>query len=410
MTASGQVQSPINKDKTPPYKIAGLVLLVIFAVVVALVWTQFRGGFADPERLTLYSPRSGLSMDPGSKVTYNGVEIGRVVGIDPVESDGEPSAKIMLDVNRQFVSLIPENVVAEIKASTVFGNKYIAFSTPPDPDAARVTKDTKIKAQGVTTEFNTLFETVVSVTKQVDPIKLNQTLTATAQALDGLGERFGQSLDNGNTILGELNPQMPQIRQVNQGLADLADVYADASPALFDGLNNAVTTARTLNDQQKNIDQALMSAVGFGNTGGDVFERSAPYLVRGTKDLLPTSDLLDEYSPALFCTIRNFHDLEPKARAAFGGGNSYSLNTRTEITGAANPYVYPDNLPRVNASGGPEGRPGCWQPITRDLWPAPYLVMDDGVSIAPYNHVELGQPIAIEYVWGRQIGENTINP
>ena len=48
----------------------------------------------------------------------------------------------------------------------------------------------------------------------------------------------------------------------------------------------------------------------------------------------------------------------------------------------------------MNANGGPEGRPGCWQPITRDLWPAPYLVMDTGASIAPYNHFELGQPIA----------------
>jgi phospholipid/cholesterol/gamma-HCH transport system substrate-binding protein len=50
---------------------------------------------------------------------------------------------------------------------------------------------------------------------------------------------------------------------------------------------------------------------------------------------------------------------------------------------AGNPYVYPDNLPRVNARGGPEGRPGCWQKITRDLWPAPYLVLDTGASIAP---------------------------
>ena len=72
--------------------------------------------------------------------------------------------------------------------------------------------------------------------------------------------------------------------------------------------------------------------------------------------------------------------------------------------------MYPDNLPRVNAHGGPGGTPGCWQPITRDLWPAPYLVMDTGATIAPYNHFELGQPIPIEYVWGRQIGENTINP
>ena len=80
------------------------------------------------------------------------------------------------------------------------------------------------------------------------------------------------------------------------------------------------------------------------------------------------------------------------------------------VGGAPNPYVYPDNLPRVNARGGPGGAPGCWQPITRDLWPAPTLVMDTGASLAPYNHIEVGSPWAVEYVWGRQMGDQTINP
>jgi phospholipid/cholesterol/gamma-HCH transport system substrate-binding protein len=80
------------------------------------------------------------------------------------------------------------------------------------------------------------------------------------------------------------------------------------------------------------------------------------------------------------------------------------------VGGAPNPYVYPDNLPRVNARGGPGGAPGCWQPITRDLWPAPSLVVDTGASLAPYNHIDTGSPYAIEYVWGRQVGDNTINP
>ncbi len=141
----------------------------------------------------------------------------------------------------------------------------------------------------MTTEFNTLFETVTSVSEKVDPIKLNQTLTATAQALQGLGDRFGQSIINGNEILADLNPKMPQIRRDNQLLADLGDVYANAAPDLFDGLENAVTTARTLNEQQGNIDQALMASIGFGNTGADIFERGGPYLVRGAQDLIPTS-------------------------------------------------------------------------------------------------------------------------
>jgi phospholipid/cholesterol/gamma-HCH transport system substrate-binding protein len=409
MTAPNQTQSPVNAPRTPPYKIAGLVLLLVFAVVVTLVWMQFRGDFNNPEKLTLISSRSGLSMDPGSKVTYNGVEIGRVSGIDAVDINGEPRAKVTLDVNRKFVGLIPSNVDAEIKASTVFGNKYIAFSTPANPSPQRVSSSTPIDVSSVTTEFNTLFETVVSVAQKVDPIKLNETLSATAQALDGLGNGFGESLVNANTILADINPQMPRIREDNRALADLAEVYADNAPDLFDGLENAVTTARTLNEQQDNVDQALMAAVGFGNTGGEIFEKGGPYLVRGAADLVPTGALLDEYSPMLFCTIRNFHDVEPKVASSLGG-NGYSLNTHSEVLGAANPYVYPDNLPRVNAKGGPEGRPGCWQPVTRDLWPQPYLVMDTGASIAPYNHIELGQPIAIEYVWGRQIGENTINP
>ena len=48
-----------------------------------------------------------------------------------------------------------------------------------------------IDASSVSTEFNTLFETVMAIAEQVDPIKLNQTLTATAEALTGLGDGSG---------------------------------------------------------------------------------------------------------------------------------------------------------------------------------------------------------------------------
>jgi phospholipid/cholesterol/gamma-HCH transport system substrate-binding protein len=385
----------IRGHRTPPYKTAGLALSLAMVAVLVLVYCQFRGAFLDRERLTMISGRAGLSMDPGAKVTYNGVEIGRVGKVEAFTVSGGPEAKITLDVDPKYLKLIPQNVDATINATTVFGNKYIAFSSPKNPSPQRINSSDVIDATHVTTEFNTLLQTMVSVAKKVDPIKLNQTLTATAEALDGLGDRFGQAIVNGNQILGDLNPQMPEIRRDNQLLADLGEAYANAAPDLFDGLENAVTTARTLNEQQANIDQALMAAVGLGNTGGDIFERGGPYLVRGVQDLVPTSGLLDEYSPELFCMIRNYHDADIKI---------------TSLVGAGNPYVYPDNLPRVNAHGGPEGRPGCWQPITGDLWPAPYLVIDTGASIAPYNHFESGQPMLIDYVWGRQIGENTINP
>jgi phospholipid/cholesterol/gamma-HCH transport system substrate-binding protein len=396
----------------PPYKTAGAVFLVIAAVVGAFIYLQFRGDLTDKAQLTLLSPRAGLVVEPGSKVTYNGVEIGRVSRIGMVDEHDTPMAKLTLDVNPRYLKYIPANVAAEIRATTVFGNKYISFSSPKDPSPQRITPNGVIDASSVTTEFNTLFETVTAIAEQVDPIKLNQTLAAAAEALSGLGDRFGESLDNGNRILGELNPQMPQITEDTRRVADLADLYADASPDLFDGLEHGVRTAQTFNEHRADIDEALMAALGFANDAADSLERGGPYLVRGAADLVPTTQLLDEYQGEILCTIRKYSVVQKQVSKALGG-NGYSLAAASGTfsgLGAANPYIYPDNLPRTNAHGGPEGRPGCWQDVTRYLWPAPYLVMDTGASIAPYNHIELGQPMFIDYVWGRQVGEYTINP
>jgi phospholipid/cholesterol/gamma-HCH transport system substrate-binding protein len=387
----------------------GAALLLVGVLVLTLVYLQFRGDFTPKAELTLVASRAGLVMEPGSKVTYNGVEIGRVAGISEIERDGRPAAKLALNVNPKYIKLIPANVVANIEASTLFGNKYVSFTSPKDPEQQHVSANSEIDVRSVTTEFNTLFETVTSIAEKVDPIELNATLSALAEALNGLGGKFGESIVNGNHILAQLNPRMPQIRHDVQRLADLADVYTKASPDLWDFLQNAVTTARTLTRQQDDLDAALLAAVGVGKSGEDIFARGGPYLARGAADLVPTAQLLDTYSPELFCMVRNFHDVAPKVANALGG-NGYSLAAAGSIVGAPNPYVYPDNLPRVNAHGGPGGRPGCWQAITRDLWPAPYLVMDTGASLAPYNHFEIGQPMFTEYVWGRQYGENTINP
>jgi phospholipid/cholesterol/gamma-HCH transport system substrate-binding protein len=429
----------VNKAPFQPFRVAGLIVFLVGALVLWLVFLQYKGDFTDKTKLTMLSDRAGLVMDPGSKVTYNGVQIGRVANIDEVERDGKPAVKFTLDVYPKYLHLIPANVDAKIVATTVFGEKYVSMTAPENPLPQQITPSHVIDARSVTTEINTLFQTITQIAEKVDPVKVNLTLSAAAQALSGLGDKFGQSIINGSAALDEINPRMPIIRHDVQQLARLGDTYANASPDLFDFLNNASTTAHTVHAQEKDLDQALLAAAGFGATGAEIFNKGGPYLARGAKDLVPTAQLLDTYSPELFCSVRNLHDGEPKVAAFAGGANGYSLRSETEIFsglglalslpglgltiatqgllglaglvgGAPNPYVYPENLPRINAHGGPGGAPGCWQTITRDLWPAPTLIMDTGNSLAPYNHIDTGSPYAVEYVWGRQMGDQTINP
>lgn len=159
---------------------------------------------------------------------------------------------------------------ADINASTVFGNKYVALRSPEDPSPQRVSAGSEITGTWVSTEFNTLFETIMAIAERVDPVQLNQTLTAAAQALGGMGATFGESLTDGNAILERLNAQMPQFRRDVRGLAELADIYAGAAPDLFDGLAAAAQTAGTLHDERAAVDGALMSAIGFSGTAGDI--------------------------------------------------------------------------------------------------------------------------------------------
>ncbi|MGB3331175.1 MAG: MCE family protein [Mycobacterium sp.] len=397
-----------NKVHNPPFRLAGLVTFAVLALIGGLVYGQFRGSFTKTTSLTMVAPRAGLVMDPGGPVTYNGVQIGRVAAIAPTEYENKPAAKFTLDVNPKYIKLIPSNVKADILATTLFGNKYVSLTAPEHPARERITSKSII-ATSVTTELNTLFETVNNLSEHIDPIKLNLTLHAAAEALTGLGDKLGESLVNGNAILDDVNARMPSFRRDLKGFATLGEVYADGAPDLIGFLDTSVVTVKTITNQQKELDSALLGAAGVGNLGADVTERFGPYFRRQFSDLVPVSALLDEYSPELFCAIRNLAEGAPKVYE-FLGGDGYALDTVSELVGPANPYVYPENLPRYNARGGPGGAPGCWQEITHDFWPAPYLVADTGVSQAPYNHFDTGSPLAIDYVWGRQVGDNTINP
>src|SRR5258708_14584664 len=89
----------------PPFKAIGLGMIVVMGLVGLVLYLQFRGDLTPRTKLTMVAARAGLVMDPGSKVTYNGVEIGRVSTISEITRDGRPAAKLVLDVTPKYLKL-----------------------------------------------------------------------------------------------------------------------------------------------------------------------------------------------------------------------------------------------------------------------------------------------------------------
>ncbi|OQZ89453.1 CE-family protein, partial [Mycobacterium alsense] len=59
----------INPSREPPYRWITAGVFIVLAVIMVLVYLQFRGAFTAKTQLSMLASRAGLVMDPGSKVT-----------------------------------------------------------------------------------------------------------------------------------------------------------------------------------------------------------------------------------------------------------------------------------------------------------------------------------------------------
>ncbi|MQY24631.1 MCE family protein [Nocardia aurantia] len=329
-------------------KLAGLGMVLALVAIVAVALTMFAGGFTSTEAVYIDTPRAGLVLDPDAKVKIRGVEIGRVQSI----SYAGDQARLRLAIDPHELTLVPANATVDIRSTTVFGAKYVNFAVPEQPSADHLRPGATVAAQAVTVEFNTLFQHLSDVLAKVQPEKLNATLTALGTALQGRGDELGRLLADSDHYLRDINPSLPDLQRDLQTSVPVTNLYADTAPDLLRTTGNAAVTGGTLVRHQDDLDAVLLNVIGLADTTGSVLRDNENQLVTALDLLRPTSELLDEYSPELYCLVVGVADALPVANEVFGGQGPW-VNLNASFMPGGEPYKYPKDLPKVNATGGP---------------------------------------------------------
>ncbi|AXK86723.1 MCE family protein [Nocardia farcinica] len=329
-------------------KLAGLAMVLALVAIVAVALTMFVGGFTRTATVLVQAPRSGLVLDPDAKVKVRGVEIGKVAAV----RQDENGATLELALDPEKLKLVPANAGVDIRSTTVFGAKYVNFVVPQVPSSDSLRPGATVVAEQVTVEFNTLFQHLSDVLAKLEPQKLNATLAALGQALQGRGQTLGTLLADLDVYLREMNPTLPTLREDLRATADVSHLYADTVGDLLRTVDNAVVTSQTLVDEQSSLDDMLANLTGLADTTGSVLRENEQNLGTALDLLRPTTALLDEYAPGLNCMINAVANLLPVGEAVFGG-NQPGVAMNTNFMFGAEPYTYPDDLPKVNATGGP---------------------------------------------------------
>ncbi len=355
------------------------MLILVIAALTTLTALLFTGALRKTVPLTVISDRVGLVMEDGAKVKLRGVQIGEVSSVGTQrDAGGVNLSTLNLKIDPGPFHYLPSNVEAEIKSSTAFGAKYVDLIVPAD-ETGSLKPGSVVRSRNVTVEVNTVFENLQSVVHSVDPAKLNSVLSAVAESVRGKGDRIGQAIADANNVLLAVNPRMPTVQRDWQLFGKTSQAYSDAAQDILAILDNFTTTSAMITTNAGALDSLLLSAVGFSQSGINTIGTNQPNLVRAMNVLDPTTALFMKYSPTYTCLFQGAQwFLENGGRDALGG-NGKSVIMDAALLAGDDPYRYPDNLPIVNATGGPGGKPSCGSlPDASKNFPIKYLVTDTG--------------------------------
>lgn len=385
-------------------RIAAAILAALVLAAAVFTYLSYTAAFTPTDKVTILSPRAGLVMETKAKVKYRGLQVGQVESIEYAGQD----AKLTLAINRGDLRYIPSNATVRIAGNTIFGAKSVEFLTPQDPDKTSLRPGAEVRAQDVQLEVNTLFQTLSDVLGKIDPVNLNATLSALAEGLRGHGDDLGAGLSGLKYYLQQLNPKLPTLQDDFRKAAVVTNIYGDAAPDLVRVFDNAPAISRTVVDEQDNLNATLLAATGLGNNAAETLEPGADDFIAAIQRARAPLRVAGEYSPEIGCVLKGTSAAIDRFAPIIGGIRPGLFVSSNFLPGAP-AYTYPESLPIVNASGGPNcrGLPDVPSKQYGGSWyRTPFLVTDNAyVPFQPNTELQFDAPSTLQFLFNGAYAE-----
>lgn len=186
----------------------------------------------------------GQGLRAGGDVKERGVLVGRIESIQRIENG---RCRVNLSLFPQSIEQIPANVGAQIRAKTVFGEKWVELLYPEDPDDDRIAADDVIEATIDPLEVETILNVALPLLDAIDPEYLAGALEALATGFVGHEEAAIRGIESGSDAVRVANENTRLFNKGVDQLAESAAVFADvdedlvASIERLDVLNDFTT-------------------------------------------------------------------------------------------------------------------------------------------------------------------------
>lgn len=213
----------------------------------------------------------GQGLRVGGDVKERGVLVGRINSIERLE-DGSCRVGLLLEPND--IDQIPANVGAQIRAKTIFGEKWVELLYPSDPDSERIAAGDLIPQDRTIDplEVETILNTALPLLQAIDPEHLAGTLEALAGGFVGREDDAIRGIEQGIEALRPFNENEALFEEGLKQLADSGAVLDDVDEDLLAALDNLDALNEFTMDNESLIESNLVKTPRLLNELSDLFE------------------------------------------------------------------------------------------------------------------------------------------
>ncbi|MBX9396742.1 MCE family protein [Streptomyces sp. TRM72054] len=228
--------------------------------------------------------RDVLDLVPQSAVKVNNVTVGAV---EKVELDGW-HARVRLRVADSVK--LPANAVAELRQTSMLGEKYVALSAPPGTAPVGRLRDgdrVPLSRSGRNPEVEEVLSALSALLNGGGVAQLKTITVELNKALEGRENRVKSLLGELDTFLGGLDEQRRDIVRAIEAVDRLAGRLGKEKKTIATAVDTMPPALKVLADQRRDLTRMLTALSKLGTTGTKVIKASRDDTIANLKQLRP---------------------------------------------------------------------------------------------------------------------------
>jgi phospholipid/cholesterol/gamma-HCH transport system substrate-binding protein len=291
-----------NLIRGPRSLLAGLVLTLAGSVLVS--GCEFDGAYDLPLPGSIVDEDESfevtaefadvMNVVPRSPVMVDDVAVGEVTEVDRVGWHARVTMRIRDDVE------LPANAIAEVRQTSLLGEKYIALDDPGDPqgrleDGAEI----PLSATGRNPEVEEVLGALSFLLSGGGVSQLSTISTELNDAMGGRTADLRKMLSSLDGVVATIDDQKADIIRALESVNDLATTLNEERSTIGEALDVMGPAVAVLSDQQRKLMTMLRSLDRLGEVGTRVIGQTKDDLLAILGDIRPILARFDEAADSL---------------------------------------------------------------------------------------------------------------